>query len=79
VENAISKLYKIGMEDRNPTALKQFIQFADPSAKAKTINNFVQINNVKITQEKIQELPYKVKNELETILMSYQLESSQED
>lgn len=75
VENAISKLYKIGMEDKNPTALKHFIQFADPLTKAKTINNYIQVNNVKITQEKIQKLPYEVKKELESILIPYQLES----
>ncbi len=74
VEQAISRLYKIGMNDHNPTALKYFIQFAEPSTRVKTINNYIQINNVKITQGDIKILPDNIKEKLEDLLKPFQLE-----
>lgn len=56
-EQAITRLYKIGMNDCNPTALKCFIQFADPSTRVRTVNNYIQINNIRLTQEDIKSLP----------------------
>lgn len=57
VEQGISRLYKIGMNDCNPTVLKYFIQFADPSTRVRTVNNYIQINNIRLTQEDIKSLP----------------------
>lgn len=74
VEQAITTLYKIGIRDSNPTALKYFIQFAEPSTRVKTINNYIQINNVKITQGDIKILPDNIKEKLEDLLKPFQLE-----
>jgi biotin operon repressor len=70
-EQAISTLYKIGMQDRNPTALKLFIQFSDPSTRVRTVNNYVQINNLRLSQEDVEALPSDVVETIESILSPF--------
>ncbi len=67
-EQAITRLYKIGMEDSNPTALKYFIQFADPTLMKSAINNYIQINNIRLSQEDIQSLPKSTIATIETLV-----------
>jgi DNA-binding phage protein len=57
--NALQKLYLIGIEDRNPTALKHFIQLSGLVSTNNTmqVNNYIQINNLKISNEDIKKLP----------------------
>jgi hypothetical protein len=55
---ALEKLYLIGIEDNNPTALKHFIQLSGITANnTMQVNNYIQINNLKISTEDIKKLP----------------------
>ena len=58
--NALEKLYLIGIEDNNPTALKHFIQLSGLVSNIKTtqVNNYIQINNLKISTEDIKRLNF---------------------
>lgn len=68
--NALQKLYLIGIEDRNPTALKHFIQLSGLTANNNTmqVNNYIQINNLKISNEDIQRLPFEDILQIENIV-----------
>jgi hypothetical protein len=57
--NALQKLYLIGVQDNNPTALKHFIQLSGLVSTNKTmqVNNYIQINNLKLSNEDIRKLP----------------------
>ena len=69
-EQALEKLYLIGVEDNNPTALKHFIQLSGAVSLNNTpqINNFIQINNLKISSEDINKLPIDDILEIEKIV-----------
>lgn len=68
--NALENLYLIGIEDRNPTALKHFIQLSGlvSSNSAMQVNNYIQINNLKISTEDIKRLPFEDILEIENIV-----------
>jgi DNA-binding phage protein len=67
--NALENLYLIGIEDRNPTALKHFIQLAGITANnTMQVNNYIQINNLKISTEDIKKLPLEVILQIENII-----------
>jgi hypothetical protein len=67
--NALSKLYLIGIQDNNPTALKYFIQLSGAvSSNATQINNYIQINNIKISKEDFNRLPKEDIIEIESIV-----------
>jgi hypothetical protein len=68
--NALQKLYLIGIEDNNPTALKYFIQLAGLVFTNNTmeVNNYIQINNLKISNEDIKKLPFEDILEIENIV-----------
>ena len=57
--NALQQLYLIGIEDKNPTALKHFIQLSGSVSNNNSmqVNNYIQINNLKISNEDIKKLP----------------------
>ena len=56
--SALSNLYLIGIEDRNASALKHFIQLSGIVTNNTTnVNNYIQINNLKITNEDFNKLP----------------------
>jgi hypothetical protein len=57
--HALQKLYLIGIQDNNPTALKHFIQLSGLVSNNRTmqVNNYIQINNLKLSNEDIQKLP----------------------
>ncbi len=63
--NAIKNLYKFGVEDRNPVALRSFVHLIDPKTKGMVTNNYVQVNNLKISQEDILTLPQGLLKEIE--------------
>lgn len=66
--SALSKLYLIGIQDRNANALKHFIQLSGIiNNNTSSVNNFIQINNLKISREDFNQLP------IETILEVEQL------
>ena len=68
--NALENLYLIGIEDRNPTTLKHFIQLSGlvSSNSAMQVNNYIQINNLKISTEDIKRLPFEDILEIENIV-----------
>lgn len=68
--NALENLYLIGIEDRNPTALKHFIQLSGLTANNNTmqVNNYIQINNLKISTEDIKKLPVEDVLQIEKIV-----------
>ncbi|AVI51227.1 hypothetical protein C5O00_08585 [Pukyongia salina] len=57
--HALSKLYLIGIQEDNATALKSFIEMTGAAKhNAPTIvNNYIQINGLRITQEQIEKFP----------------------
>jgi DNA-binding phage protein len=66
---ALEKLYLIGIEDNNPTALKHFIQLSGITANnTMQVNNYIQINNLKISNEDIKKLPFEDILEIENIV-----------
>ena len=67
---ALEKLYLIGVEDNNPTALKHFIQLSGLTANNNTmqVNNYIQINNLKISTEDIKKLPVEDILQIENIV-----------
>lgn len=69
--DAIQMLYQIGVEDRNPSALKTYLQYAIPEAEGRVINNYVQINNIRLSQEDIQALPPAEIERIEQILKPF--------
>ena len=68
--NALSKLYLIGVQDKNPTALKHFIQLSGAVSKGNTtnVNNCIQINNLKLSKEDFNKLPKEDILEIEGII-----------
>lgn len=67
VGQAINKLYEIGMSDRNPAALREFLKFTMPT-NTTTVNNYIQINNLRITKEELEQLPKGAIYEIEQII-----------
>ncbi|WP_282117734.1 hypothetical protein [Maribacter aquivivus] len=58
--HALSKLYLIGITQDNATALKSFIELSSREFKkqpSNSINNYIQINNLKISKEEFNQLP----------------------
>ena len=69
VSSALSNLYLIGVEDRNANALKAFIELSGAVIKRPgTVNNYIQINNLKITREQFEQLPEDVILEVEQVI-----------
>jgi len=67
--SALEKLYLIGVEDNNATALKIFIELVNKeSYKANTINNFIQINNLRLGNEDFQKLPKETLDKIEDLI-----------
>ena len=70
VSQALSQLYLIGVEDSNANALKHFIELSGAINKSSfnTVNNYIQINNLKITREQFEQLPEDVILEVEQVI-----------
>jgi hypothetical protein len=68
--SALSKLYLIGIEDRNASALKHFIQLSGIVSTNHTtnVNNYIQTNNIKISNEDFNSLPSEIILEVEQII-----------
>ncbi|WP_422858892.1 helix-turn-helix domain-containing protein [Flagellimonas sp. S174] len=67
---ALEQLYKIGVEERNHAALKTFIEMVNGTNGVKQVNNYIQINNLKLTKEEFEQLPDEVIGEIENIISS---------
>ena len=67
--SALSKLYLIGIQDNNASALKHFIQLSGVTNNSTTnVNNYIQINNLKISNEDFNNLPRETIIEIEAIV-----------
>jgi hypothetical protein len=69
IEKALAKLYKIGIEENNITALTSFIKF-NQEQQPNNQTNYIQINNLRITQEQIIALPDDKAKDLIEILLA---------
>jgi len=70
IPKALEKLYLIGVQDHNATALKHFIELSGFTSKSYTtnVNNYIQINNLKLSKEEFNELPNETLLEIERLI-----------
>jgi DNA-binding transcriptional regulator YhcF (GntR family) len=68
ISSALQQLYLIGIEDRNPTALKNYVKLLQNATNTNITNNYIQINNLKISTDKIQNLPMDDLMQIEAII-----------
>lgn len=68
--SAMEKLYLIGVQDNNAGALKTFIELSGAFTKPPTanINNYIQINNLKISKEEFDKLPEETISQIEKLV-----------
>ncbi|WP_027064558.1 hypothetical protein [Maribacter sp. Hel_I_7] len=68
--NALSKLYLIGVKDNNASALKSFIELSGGIEKepSTNINNYIQINNLKISKDEFEQLPFETIEQIEKLI-----------
>lgn len=67
-QKALEKLYLFGIEDRNSQALKHYVQLSRATNNTSTTNNFIQINNLKISNDDFNNLPIEDMLEIECIV-----------
>lgn len=69
---ALEKLFKIGLQDGDTKALGMFVKFTEPkedkTAKQTINNNYLTINNFRISQNNIEALPYSAQEEIQRII-----------
>ena len=67
---ALEKLYLIGVQDNNAAALKNFLELSGAIAKhpVANINNYIQINNLRISKEELEQLPNDVVIQIEQLI-----------
>ena len=72
IPKALEKLFYIGIQDNNAGALKNFIELSGYGKEIKTtnINNYIQINNLKLSKEDFNKLPKETLLEIEAIITS---------
>tara|TARA_R110002033_G_C3895715_1_gene239402 strand:+ start:7409 stop:8071 length:663 start_codon:yes stop_codon:yes gene_type:complete len=70
IPKALEKLYYIGVQDNNATALKHFINLSGITLENKTtnVNNYIQINNLKLSKDEFEQLPNETILEIENII-----------
>lgn len=72
----LSSLYTIGLEDRNVKALKVFLDYTGGAATTPTTikqqNNYLQINNTRIDEVTVNNLPEEARLQIEGIIKQYQ-------
>ena len=68
--SALESLYSIGVKNNNPTALMHFLKLSNLETpnKQTNINNYIQINNLKITKDEFNQLPTETILEIETLI-----------
>lgn len=71
IPKALEKLYLIGVQQDSVSALKNFIELSGYAKDRKTthINNFIQINNLKLSKDEFEQLPENVILEVEKIIL----------
>lgn len=70
IPKALEKLFYIGIQDNNAGALKNFIELSGYGKEMKTtnINNYIQINNLKLSKDEFEKLPNDVILKVEAII-----------
>lgn len=68
--SALYTLFYIGVDERNASALKTFIELSGAINKRQstTVNNYIQINNLKLSTEEFNRLPKETILEVEEII-----------
>lgn len=66
--NALQKLYLIGITDNNASALKHFIELSGVQNNPLNVNNYIQINNLKLSKDEFNQLPEETIIEIETLI-----------
>ena len=68
--HALEKLYLIGIQDNNAGALKSYIELSGAINKQPTtnVNNYIQINNLRISRDEFDQLPNETIIEIEKII-----------
>lgn len=65
---ALTNLYLIGLEKKSTSALKAFIELSGAVSNQTTVNTYIQINNLKLTNEDFNLLPDKTLSKIEKII-----------
>jgi len=66
----LNALYKIGLEDKNVKALTAFLDYSrDTSGGIRQQNNYIQINNTKIDEATINQLPDATRLQIENLIL----------
>ena len=65
---ALEQLYKIGIEQNSHAALKTFIEMVNGTNGVKTVNNYIQINNITLSQEEFISMPAETQHSIEKII-----------
>ena len=65
---ALTNLYLIGVENKSVSALKAFIELSGAASNQPTVNNYIQINNLRLTHEDINLLPNSTLSRIERII-----------
>ena len=68
INSALEKLFLIGVRDNNVKALNHFINYSTKGINTTNVNNFIQINNLKITTEEFNSLPPETMIQIEEVL-----------
>ena len=72
---AITKLYRIGIENNDVKALKVFLDYfkdSSPTPTIRTQNNYIQVNETRIDELTVNLLPDEARLQIETIIKQYQ-------
>lgn len=66
-DSALQALYRIGVQQRDTGALKAYIELSGASRKQNLskVTNYIQINNLRLTQEDFEALPVEVLEDIE--------------
>jgi len=71
--DVLSLLYRIGVENRDVKALKVFLEYtrnSSPSLEIKQQNNYIQINNTRIDEATIKQLPDETRLQIERLILN---------
>ena len=68
INTALERLYLIGVRESNVKALNHFINYSTKGINTTNVNNYIQINNLKITTEEFNSLPPETMIQIEEIL-----------
>ena len=71
-DGAINRLYQVGIKENNLKALKMFIDYTKEPAQSNKVvnNNFLQINNTRIDNILLEQMPMNDRLQIEQIILN---------